>query len=384
MVQANLLNIKDQITIKSSLKFIFMQSISAPIQLNEVSDKVANLQAALGALGFSIPQEEISRKTAAQGTAKAVHDFQSQNKIPGNTAVLVDQATADFLNRLLKDRKLLDDAGGAAAAKTYTISGKVLNARSEALEGKSVQAFDLDLRGARIYKTAQTLDEITANKGMRPLGSAVSRTDGTYSITFTNQQLNPAEPGLPDVIVYAVKDNKIIGRSALSTDTNFTNGNLLQGWDVVVAGIADRGPSEFTTLLQQVQDRLRISSVAMNELLDSTDQIDFLATEIEQPVNNVQLLITANQLAQVFPNDPNAHSLLYGLGREAVPLSFSAIALTAEDRLLAAWRQAFDSNIIGAVDDKTLTAFLANCIRTPHNKCLPPLLSPKRPPSRKH
>src|SRR6185437_845201 len=255
--------------------------------------------------------------------------------IQADATLLVDGPTAAFLNRLLTDRKLLDGgsatgtggAGNAAGAANYSITGTVRNARGEALAGKSVQAFDLDLRGAKIYKTAQTVDELTANKGMRPLGSAISLADGAYSISFGDQDLNAAEPGLPDVLVYAVTGNKIIGRSAPSTDSNF-NGNVLPGWDVVVAGTTDRGVSEFTALLQLVQERLRISGVVLNELFGSPDITEFLAAEIDQSLKNVQLLITAYQLALVFPNDPQAHALLYGLGRESITLSFSAIAVT--------------------------------------------------------
>jgi hypothetical protein len=329
-----------------------MKPIIAPITSSSSLEIIANLQVALFAIGYTINRNETDSQKAGPDTIKAVRDFQSKNNIPPNDVILVDETTAALINRILKDKNLLDNSS------SYTVSGKVLNAFGEVLEGQKLVAFDVDLRGAKIYKTAQTLTEIQANKGMQQLGEAVSQIGGSYSISFTSETFNMAELGLADVIIFAVKDDKITGRSLLSTITDYSNGDLLLNWDVTISGTSDRGISEFAKLFQEVNNMLRISDVPMTDLFDSPDQIAFLASEIQENSDKVKLFIKATELAQSFPNNPEAHALLYALGRQKITLSFSAIALTQEEKLIESWQLAENSNIIEAVSDDTLKRFL--------------------------
>jgi hypothetical protein len=333
---------------------MFMQAITAPIKLNENSAAVANLQAALIALGISTSPDEIKSKTAGPATIKAVRNLQQQNNLQFNDVLLVDDITAAFLNRVLKEKNLLDEP------VMYNVTGRVLNPLGETLATKNVQAFDVDLRGARIYRTAKTLDEIKANDGFQLLGTAVSSTaDGSYSISFTRTAFDAAELDLADIIVYTLEDNKITGRSLLSTEADYKDGLSVSGWDVVVAGTADRGKSEFSSLSDMVNRFLAVSNVPVKDLFDSADQVAFLATEGQQDIKKVQVFVDSAQLSQSFPNNPESQQLLYGLGRKNVPLSFSFIALTPQEKLTGAWQQAMADNTIDAIDEATVKGFLS-------------------------
>ena len=330
-----------------------MQPITAPIKLNEQSANVANLQDALKALGYKLNTGEVAKQTAGATTIKTVRNIQLKNKLHFDDTLLVDQPTADLLNRMLKDKGLLTED------KKYSVSGKVLNSAGEGLGGKTVLAYDVDLKGARIYKTAKTIDELKSSGGMELLGKAVSQPDGSYSISFSADQFSHAEKGLADVVVYAVKGKRIIGLSMIARDADYVNGLSIENLDVVLSNSTERGISEFTLLLEQVNAFLGISSVKMQDIYDSPDQVFFLASEIKQDLNRIQLLVQAAQMAGSFPGDQFAHELLYGLGRERILLSFDSIAVSPEDKLLNAWQQAIQDNFIDPIDNQTTGTFLA-------------------------
>ncbi len=329
-----------------------MQPIIAPIKLKEQSANAANLQAALTAMGYKLNTGEVNKQTAGDTTIKAVRNIQLKNKLHFDDTLLVDQTTADLLNRMLKDKGLLTED------KKYSVSGKVLNSAGEGLGGKPVLAYDVDLKGARIYKTAKTTDELKSSGGMELLGKAVSQPDGSYTITFSADQFSHAEQGLADVVVYVVKGRRIIGLSNITTDADYVDGLSIENLNVVLSGSTERGISEFTLLLKQVNAFLGISNVKMQDIYDSPDQVSFLASEIKQDRNKIQLLVQAAQMAGSFPGDQFAHELLYGLGRESILLSFDSIAISPEVKLLNAWQQAIQDNIIDPIDNEITGTFL--------------------------
>jgi len=325
--------------------------ITAPVKVNETSANVANLQAALTALGLTMSPDEVKRQTAGQQTLAVIRLFQSQQNIAADGNVLVDDATAAALNKLLHDRQLLTDN------KTYTITGRVLNDQQEPLGRKTLAAFDVDLRGARVYKTSKTIDEITKQGGFQPLGNAVSAPDGSYSISFDDAQYNTAELGLADVVVYATVNNAIVGRSLLSTDGDY-NDLSLAGWDVIITATADRGISEFIRLQTKINGLLQISGVLLTDLFTSDDQVAFMATETKSNISRVRLFVAAARLAQSLSNTPRGHEFLYGLGRKKITLSFSAIGLTDEKVILSELQAAIADNIIDPAADTELQAFV--------------------------
>lgn len=338
-----------------------MQPVVFPIQLNERSVNVALLQAALTALGYQLNADEIKNQNAGDSTTRTIRLIQTQNKIQVSIAALVDAATAAIINQLLKSKGLLD------AVTSYSVSGTVFNGLNEGLPAKTVMAYDVDLKGARIYRTAKTVNDLTASGGMQPLGSTTTAADGTYTINFTSDQYAAAELGLADVVVYAVlsqitaaglNQGIILGMSRLTTDADYSGGTTVTGLNITLASATDRGVSEYARLSQAVNNFLKISGVLISNIFDSTDQQQFLAKEIQEDPALVTLFVQAAQLAVPYANFPLAPSLLYGMGRENITLTTVAIATTTEDVILTAWNQAIADNIIDPADPAAMQSFL--------------------------
>src|SRR5450755_4450911 len=117
----------------------------------------------------------------------------------------------------------------------YKVSGQVFNSNREPIASQEVMAFDVDLRGAAIYNTATTIQEIQANKGFEQLGKTKTTTDGYYEVIFGKKDFEINEIGLADVIVFAVDEQKIVARSILATTQNYTNGVEIQGLDITLS-----------------------------------------------------------------------------------------------------------------------------------------------------
>jgi Tc toxin complex TcA C-terminal TcB-binding domain/Neuraminidase-like domain/PA14 domain/Salmonella virulence plasmid 28.1kDa A protein len=355
-----------------------MKPVLSPIQLNEKSANVAGLQAALAVLGFQINADEVKNQQVGQSTLVTVRRLQEENKLKIPEGILVDQPTADIINKLLQQKGQLDPtnpnptnpnptnpnpgggANGGTIPATYSVSGTVFNSLGEGLASITVFAFDVDLRGARVYRTAKTLEELKANGGMQPLGTAITGANGNYSISFTSDQFSAAELGLADVVVYAVQNEVLIlAMSRLTTDADYVGGTTITNLNITIANSTTRGISEYTLLLAAANNFLKISGLQLSDIFGSSDQQIFLASEIQANPQNVQLLVQAAQLAQPDANYPAAQSLLYGLGREKIPLTNDSIATTDENTILAAWKQAIADNIIDPVDDPTQQSFLS-------------------------
>ncbi|MFC2146442.1 hypothetical protein ACFLRT_03675 [Acidobacteriota bacterium] len=72
-----------------------MDKINFPINLNEVSDNVANLHKALKALGYHIDEQEQLEGRAGESTLRQVRALQAGLQIQVNQTVLIDGPTAD-------------------------------------------------------------------------------------------------------------------------------------------------------------------------------------------------------------------------------------------------------------------------------------------------
>src|SRR5690242_10097368 len=113
----------------------------------------------------------------------------------------------------------------------YKVSGKVFNTNNEPIDRQAVIAFDVDLVGAAVYNTAKTVRELQASKGFEFLGKATTNGDGYYEIIFKSEMFRRHEIGKADVVVFAIEENTITGRSRLSSEKNYFNTELRQ-WDV--------------------------------------------------------------------------------------------------------------------------------------------------------
>ncbi len=342
-----------------------MKKIIAPIRLQEQSVNVANLQEALQALGFPVSPDEKARQIAGNSTIELVRRLQMQFNIQFDDRVVVDNTTADFINRMLHERGLLDEDRPIQ----FKVSGKAFNQFGQPINEKTVMAFDVDLRGAAIYNTVDNLQKLQESNGFELLGRSVTDDSGQYEITFTAESFQRAEKGLADVIAYLIEGQMIVGRSVLATKKDYIGGTELQNLHIFATGNVGSIKSEYSRLMEALRTILQESNLGLNQLDESTDQIRFLATETEQAEDRITLLVKA---AKINDNIDGvlSHELLYGVGRQDIQLSWFALAVVTDERILAALKRSMQSNIIGVFDDAAIKQFVTQLRNLASNKVI--------------
>jgi hypothetical protein len=338
-------------------------------------------------------KDSISKEPDVFGddTKQLITHLQASTGLP-QTGEL-DENTAAKINVLLQEHGAFALPNGIGEAvipgleqpANYKVSGVVLNKNKEPIAGILVMAFDVDLKGARIYKTVSDISSLDGN-GFEVLGSATTDGQGHYEVTFNTSQFSKAEGRqtagkTADVIVYAVQDQStIIGRSLLSNNKNYSTNkndvNVLEvtNWNVIIEIDGPRGVSEYIRIMQPVKDLLEKSNVQLYELYDSSDQVEFLANETAQDVGKVTLLVQADKLINdaetSAPQNNNTnvgkgnsdnralyHELLYGIGRQSVGLEWDAISRISIIQIINFLKQSSDSNIISLYDEQTVSTF---------------------------
>ncbi len=244
----------------------------------------------------------------------------------------------------------------------YTVSGRVFNAYGEPIAGQKVLAADVDLRGAAIYRTAATVKELTDNKGFELLGKDETNADGFYQINFSDNDYKNYERRHADVIVFALNDDdQVTGRSKLSNETDYT-GNAINNWDIRLSGAAKRRPSEYRRLMQVIAPFMKENKMELFQLSSSEDQVSFLASETNQVRNHVALIVQADKLQDDHTKFKLSHELLYGAGRQNIPLTWSSLILVKRATIVKAIRRSIGENIIDPQDSKTIDQFIENLL----------------------
>jgi hypothetical protein len=323
-----------------------IKPVTPLLKLNKASANLANLHMALKAAGFTIAKSEVTKRIAGPSTIDALNAVRALRNIPPSASTTLDNDTADAVNSILNERGLI------ARQLKFTVSGRVLNKLGEGIGGKTVVAFDVDLKGARIYRNAKTIGEVNASGGMELLEKTVSHPDGSYTITFTREQFAQAEIGLADVVVYVVDEINIKGRSRLTTVNDYTNNRDIRNLDVILLDSIERGLSEYARLMAILDPFVKESGLQLPELSDSTDQIVFLATETNQDRWHTYLAVQSAKLA--FADGAARYKfnpeLFYGLGRQRIVLSWASLQSLTEEGLVKALKKSIAGNIIGPYD----------------------------------
>jgi len=345
-------------------------------------------------LGYTIPQNELSQHLFGRGTRKAVIDFQKKHKLEPSGAV--DQRTAIAINaavEALQPRRaptvLMGTGVSPAEPSTtatpdlspaapdlpvsprpletltsappteepsYKVSGRVVNKFGEPISGKKVFVFDLDLKGAGIYKQVERVSQLLRSGGFEQLGVTTSDAKGYYEVRFGLKSFSRSERGLADVVAYAVEEDIILGRSTLATKKDYVKGIEIQNLDIILTKSDERGISEYHSLLQQVAPLLKSDQLELHQL--TKEQVFFLAQETEQPPNLVSLLVQADQLRAEYPGEKLSLEMLYGLGRQKVVLTWSSLSTKSEKELKSALQQSIQANIISQQKEDGIRNFL--------------------------
>ncbi|WP_234672903.1 neuraminidase-like domain-containing protein [Dyadobacter sp. CY261] len=235
-----------------------------------MSEEVANLQRVLLALRTKlpiirqIPQNEIDENRAGEQTLTAVMSFQKEHRIEYPAGLVVDQPTADLLNKIAKDFGLFEQddtpvTPPVTPPPTWTIRGKITLPDGKPAVKLNVSAIDRDFRKEQ------------------SLGSAVTGLDGKYVITYNPAKFeDTSEKYTADVYIQVVSDKNILGESSVHYNVPS---------ELVIDFRLDKAPVYATSEFERIdQEILPIIKDVRPETLtkgetDKTDDFGFLSNE---------------------------------------------------------------------------------------------------------
>ncbi len=241
--------------------------------------------------------------------------------------------------------------------KRYKVSGQVLNSDNESIMDQGVLAVDVDLKGAAIYKTVSSVRELKASEGFDILGNTKTNAGGSYEIAFSEQMYKRNERGLADVVTFATEGDKIIARSKLATQKDYTN-NELTHWNIYLPDASKRGIPEYTGLIQMLGPFVKENGLQLFQLSGSDDQITFLATETEQDQAQTSLAVQADKLRNDYPRYKFSAELFYGIGRQKIALTWVALLQQSAEQLQIAIEKSITQNIISPQDRNAVALFI--------------------------
>ena len=326
-----------------------MATILKPIALNEQSYSVNLLHKALHTLGLPVAKTEVTQGKAGKDTLRKVRALQAQLNVPVDDSTLVDEVTA------LAIAEALEKKGLTAASRSFTVTGSVRIQNGAVKKRQKLLAFDLDLRGVSVYRAIQSLEEIQENGGFEFLGEAVSDDLGNYRITFYDWQYGQAERKKADVVVYALEEEEIIGRSRMVNSEDYSDKGLVRDLDVFIEREDQR--TEYEILMGKLNAFLKESKTSLGEIAKSRDQLIFTAGELDVDQSHLNIAASAELLVKE-EEKPLSHELLYGIGRQSIRLAWTALYKKQKEELLRAIAKSADERIIRDFQKRKITAFL--------------------------
>ncbi len=224
-----------------------MMTVAFPIKPQMKRPEVADLHAALGALGFSIGPAEAGSRRFGASTRAAVMAFQKSRRLP--TTGAVDQATAEAINAALAGTPSVDASGSGerpageppADEAVFRVEGEVVRPDGTPLQDYLVRAYD------------------RAICAWRPLGDSRTNDYGRYEIAYDSAQLEEWGKSRADLRVEVLPPSgpdpstgKVLARSAL----------ILQALpretvSFSIGTAAYRGPDEFTRVQRALAPELQ-------------------------------------------------------------------------------------------------------------------------------
>ncbi len=324
------------------------------ISLHEKSIAVNKLHKLLATLGYSVSKNETAAYEAGDDTLNKVRAWQQQSNITYDTSVLADAATLKEMQRQVNESNLFSEE------TFFTVSGTVFDVSGNPVKNQPLIALDIDLKGAAVYRTANSLAEITKNGGFEYLGEVSSNTTGYYSVRFSLDQFLKAERKRADIVVYAVDGDAIIGRTNRINAEMYAGTNEVRFVDVYLVNRDTR--TEYEIIMQKLVPFLEESGVAL-EALTIKDQVAFTAQELdikEEYINiAVQARILTIQFGQLGKTDPEKiHELLYGIGRRGTSLQLPVLYKKKKAELQQAIKDSVEAHIIRKTDEAVINELL--------------------------
>ena len=342
-----------------------LQVLGYPVTRGEVETRSAGKDTRKKIASLKAGLDLKSAAPAARGKTRAVGrpsaDTSPSAANPSHAAVL-DAATTAAIGAELSRRGL------TSGDHAFIVAGTVRSADGQLRPRQQLLAFDLDLAGVGVYRTVETLTEIRDHPGFEILAEAASDRLGTYSVTFYDWQYRRAERKKADVVVYAVDDDRIVGRTRMLAAEDYSDAGLARDLDIVVS-IQDRR-TEYQALMEPVGAFIKESGTKFEIIAESSDQLAFTAQELDLDPGLLSIAAQAKLLSRELRSSP-AQEVLYGIGRQGIGLSWkvlhkksgaelrAAIARSTADRIIREWPAAKIDQFLTKLHTHTIRSLLA-------------------------
>lgn len=323
----------------------------APILANEVSTNVHTLQRALYILGYEVEQGERILQQAGKSTQQCVRDLQQKMKVPANKKVLVDEPTAELINRQVAEK------GQLQREVLFRVTGHTVAPDGTPVVGQRLSAFSIDVRGAGAAKTVQSVSNLKKESGFVFLEATESNRSGVYAIKFPWGPIRNSKRKRADIIVFATDGDAITGRSRIISTGDYEDTIDARNVDLVVVQ-QKAAPTEYEALMSALGAVLQENKLTLQGLFDADEQIAFIAREIEMDASKIQIAVEAERI-NTGQKQKLAHDLLYGLGRQEINLNWPALYRKKTHHLAAAIENAIKAKIIPVQTKQAIDQFLA-------------------------
>jgi len=269
--------------------------------------------------------------------------LQPTGQVDAQTAVAINAATGT--------------EDGKGAKEQLKVSGTVFDRQQKPVAQTLVIVVDVDLRGAGIVDTVESLQQVTQSLGFEVLGRAKTDPKGFYEVAFPAERFQRSTLQRADIIAYAVEGETIVGRSKLIVwkDSQPEITNL----DITLAESKER--SEYDQLMTALQPLLESSRLQLHEL--NKAQADFLAADTDQDAKHIAVLIEADKLRAELDNKLFDTNLFYALGRQEIPLTGAAIVTKGKDELKNALTRSIEQNVISGQSPDVVEGFIETILQ---------------------
>lgn len=335
-----------------------MNPYTTPVSLNESSLQINLLHQVLKALGFPVSPAEVNTYTAGDNTLAQVRNLLARLGIDLPAEAVMDEVTFEALSQEMQRRGMLN------RDHSFVLNGTVSQANGEPARRQQLIALDIDLRGAAIYRTVTSLQDIQRQGGFEYLSQGLTDAQGDYEFSFYSFQYAVAERKKADVVVFAIDERgQVLGRSRLVNSEDYSAAKSVQNLNIQFSQRAEK--TEYDLLLSKLQPFLRESQLEIIDLAKSVDQIQFTANELDESFLKIKLIVIAENLGQdrltginLEDNSRLFYELLYGIGRQNIELDWAVLYQKTTVELKAAIEGSTEENIIKAYEERLVEKVL--------------------------
>lgn len=322
------------------------------LSVNMLGSEIIVLHKELARLGYKVPLEESRKGQFGPETEQIIKDFQKKQGLA--VTGIVDEKTATALNRAAAGQQ-------PVVSDSSLVEGRITYDDGRPMVGVTVQAVDKALRSETV------------------LVQATTNAEGNYELLYTNEQLQPANKKMADLVIRIL--NKTGGIIAQSS-TRY-NARPVESIDLTVSAHATGSPSRYERLKDVLQDVLPSPTGTPPSPLPNQfatlkqEEIEFVQRKTGMARPHLESLVAAAQLQlqAARQNISLPMEVFYGLLQEGLPADLTGL-LTQHRRVHEqALTRAFLNNHVPRALENQLSGWLDQL----HQLAIQHLLQTPRP-----